>query len=255
MADSRRTQAERTADTRERLIAAARPLFASDGFAEVALETIVRSAGVTRGALYHHFADKTELFAAVYERVDGDMAARMAEVIAAAGQSDPLEVMRLGVTFWLDACSDPEVHRIVLMDGPAALGWARWSEIGNRHNAGMTQDLVANAIRTGQIPQQPVQATVSTLLGAMREATLFVAGANDHEQARRDAGIVMDRLIRSLASDVPDAGGDRSAGAKTIVLKPDGTWRFSAESSAGPTGSPPAECAAPQFRAAPGPQQ
>ena len=85
MQEKRRTQAERAADTRDALIAAARPLFASPGFADVSMETIVRDAGVTRGALYHHFADKTELFAAVFEKVEGEMAARMGETIAAAG--------------------------------------------------------------------------------------------------------------------------------------------------------------------------
>src|SRR5262245_59871654 len=100
MEDIRRTQAERAADTRKALVAAARPLFTSPGFADVALETIVRAAGVTRGALYHHFADKTELFAAVFEQVEGEVAARMGEAIAAAEQTDPLEIMRLGAGFW-----------------------------------------------------------------------------------------------------------------------------------------------------------
>jgi AcrR family transcriptional regulator len=198
MDDTRRTQAERAAETREALITAARRLFAAESFAEVALETIVRAAGVTRGALYHHFADKTELFAAVYERVDGDMAARMGEVIAASNETDPMEIMRLGAGFWLDACADPEIHRIVLVDAPAVLGWTRWSEIGNRYNIGLVRDLLANAIETGRIPPQPVEATALTLLGAMREATLYVAGAQDRVQARRDAGEVIDRLIHSL---------------------------------------------------------
>jgi AcrR family transcriptional regulator len=200
MDDTRRTQAERAAETREALIAAARPLFAAQGFGEVALETIVRAAGVTRGALYHHFADKTELFAAVYERVDGDMAARMGEVITASNETDPVEIMRLGAGYWLDACADPEVHRIVLVDAPAVLGWTRWTEIGNGYNIGLVRDLVANAIETGRIPLQPVEATALTLLGAMREATLYVAGAQDRDQARRDAGEVMDRLIHSLGA-------------------------------------------------------
>src|SRR5882757_8883401 len=125
MDDVRRTQAERAAETREALIEAARPLFAAQGFAEVALETIVRAAGVTRGALYHHFADKTELFAAVFEKVEGEVAARMGEAIAASNQTDPVEVMRLGAEFWLDVCSDPEVQRIVLVDAPGVLGWTR----------------------------------------------------------------------------------------------------------------------------------
>ena len=199
MDDNRRTQAERAAETREALIAAARPLFAAHGFAEVALETIVRAAGVTRGALYHHFADKTELFAAVFERVDSEMAARMREVVEAAGETDPLEVMRLGAGFWLDACSDPEVQRIVLVDAPAVLGWTRWTEIGNRYNIGLVRGLLANAIEAGRIPPQPVEATAHTMLGAMREATLYIARAERHDQARRDAGEVMNRLIDALA--------------------------------------------------------
>lgn len=198
MDGTRRTQAERAAETREALIEAARPLFAAQGFAEVALETIVRAAGVTRGALYHHFADKTELFAAVFEKVEAEVAARMGEAIAASNQTDPVEVMRLGAEFWLDVCSDPEVQRIVLVDAPAVLGWTRWTEIGDRYNTGMVRALLTNAVETGRIPPQPIEATVLTILGAMREATLYVARAEDHDQARKDAGVVMNRLIRAL---------------------------------------------------------
>jgi AcrR family transcriptional regulator len=200
MDENRRTQAERAAETREALIGAARPLFAEHGFSEVALETIVRAAGVTRGALYHHFADKTELFAAVFERIEGEVAARMGEAIAAAGQTDPLEVMRLGAGFWLDACSDPEVQRIVLVDAPAVLGSSRWSEIGNRYNIGLVRALLTSAIETGRIPPQPVEATALTMLGAMREATLYIARSQQHGQARQDAGAVMNRLIDALAA-------------------------------------------------------
>jgi AcrR family transcriptional regulator len=196
--DNRRTQAERAADTRETLIAAARSLFADPGFADVALETIVRDAGVTRGALYHHFADKTELFAAVFEQVEAEMAAGMAEAVAAAGETDPIEVMRLGTRFWLDACADPEVQRIVLMDAPVVLGWERWSEIGQRYNIGVVTSLLADAIDSGRISPLPVEATALTMLGAVREATLYVARATNQREAREDAGAVMDRLIDSL---------------------------------------------------------
>jgi len=198
MNDNRRTQAERSAETRESLIAAARTLFAAHGFADVALETIVRAAGVTRGALYHHFPDKTELFAAAFEQVEGEVAARMGEAIASANETDPIEVMRLGARFWLDACADPEIQRIVLVDAPAVLGWTRWTEIGNRYNTGLVRDMLTSAIQSGRIPPPPVEATALTMLGAMREATLYVALAQDHDQARREAGSVIDRLIGAL---------------------------------------------------------
>src|SRR5271165_7379361 len=159
MDGTRRTQAERAAETREALVTAARSLFAANGFADVSLETIVRTAGVTRGALYHHFADKTELFAAVFEQVEGEVAERMGDAIAATEQTDPVDVMRLGADFWLDACADGEIQRIVLVDAPAVLGWTRWTEIGNRYNIGMVRDLLKSAIEASLIPPQPVEAT------------------------------------------------------------------------------------------------
>ena len=199
--DGRRTQAERAAETRDALIGAARPLFASLGFADASLETIVRNAGVTRGALYHHFADKTELFAAVFERVEGEMATRMGEAVAAAGHSDPVEIMRLCSGLWLDACAEPEIQRIVLLEALAVLGWERWSDIGHRYNIGFVTGLLTDAIESGSIPRQPVEATALTIMGALREATLYIARAKDRRKARADAGAVMDRLIDALRAN------------------------------------------------------
>lgn len=197
----RRTQAERAAETRDALIGAARPLFASVGFADASLETIVRDAGVTRGALYHHFADKTELFAAVFEQVEGEMAARMGEAVAAAGHSDPVEIMRLCSGLWLDACAEAEIQRIVLLEALAVLGWERWSDIGHRYNIGFVTGLLADAIESGSIPRQPVEATALTIMGALREATLYIARADDQRQARADAGAVMGRLLEALRAN------------------------------------------------------
>ncbi|UGU07926.1 TetR family transcriptional regulator [Mycobacterium intracellulare subsp. intracellulare] len=197
----RRTQAERAAGTREALVAAARPLFASLGFADASLETIVRNAGVTRGALYHHFADKTELFAAVFEQVEGEMAARMGDAVAAAGHGDPVEIMRLCAALWLDACADPEIQRIVLLEALAVLGWERWSAIGHRYNIGFVTALLTEAIESGSIPRQPIEATALTIMGALREATLYIARADDYHQGRADAGVVMDRLLSALRTN------------------------------------------------------
>jgi AcrR family transcriptional regulator len=200
MKEARRTQADRTADTQEALIGAARQLFATHGYADIGTEAIVRTAGVSRGALYHHFADKTGLFAAVFETVEAEIAARLGEGIAAANESDPIEMMRLGARIWLDFCADPEVHRIVLIDAPAVLGWSRWTEISTRYNIGLVRTLLTQAIDAGRIPPQPVDATAHILLGAVREAVLYLARSQDALQARQETGAVLDRMIRALTA-------------------------------------------------------
>jgi AcrR family transcriptional regulator len=198
---NRRSQPSRSAATQAALVAAARPLFAEHGFGGVATETIVRAAGVTRGALYHQFADKTELFAAVYEAIEQDIVRQLEANIAAAGATDPIEIMGLGAGAWLDACAEPGVQRIVLLDGPAVLGWQRWREIGMRYGLGLVEGLLTQAIELGRIPQQPVSALAHVLVGALDEAALYVARAEDQAAASREMREVVARLIAQLAQD------------------------------------------------------
>jgi AcrR family transcriptional regulator len=195
----RRSQPDRSAATRAALVAAARPLFAEHGFGEVGTEAIVHAAGVSRGALYHQFADKTELFAAVYEQLEEELAARMGEQIATVGTTDPIEVMALGAGAWLDACSEPEVQQIALLDAPSVLGWQRWRDIGMRYGLGLVEGVLAQAMETGRIPRQPVGALAAVLAGALDEAGIYVARAEDPVEAREQMGQVIDRLVRSLA--------------------------------------------------------
>src|ERR1044072_7223851 len=113
----KRTQAERSEATRDALIEAARTLFAERGYAGVGTEEIVRSAGVTRGALYHHFEGKRELFEAVYERVEAELAQQIAAGALRSGAAAPLEAMRAGAEMFLQACTEPEAQRILLLHG------------------------------------------------------------------------------------------------------------------------------------------
>ena len=196
---TRRTQAERTAATRAVLIDAARKLFADKGFADVSTAAIVAAAGVTRGALYHQFEDKAELFAAVYEEVERDLVADIARQIMAGEPPGPLEAMRLGARLFLDRCSAPDVARIVLIDAPAVLGWERWRAVGVKYGLGVIEGMLAQAIAQGAIPDQPVRPTAHVLLGALDEAALFVSRASDPEQARRDMEAVSERLIGGIA--------------------------------------------------------
>jgi AcrR family transcriptional regulator len=200
MQHGRRTQAERSTATRELLVAAGRTLFAAQGFGDVAIETIAREAGVTRGALYHHFADKTELYAAVFEAVEAAVIARIGAGVVAAGPRDAVDAMRAAASAWLDACDEPEVLRIALIDAPAVLGWRRWREIGDRYSLRLAEALIGEAIASGRIAAQPVAPLAHVLLGAVREGALYLASASDRRQARRDVGAVLDGLIASLAT-------------------------------------------------------
>src|SRR5207302_7029411 len=131
---ARTTKAEQSEATRSALISAARPLFAERGYSGVGTEEIVRAAGVTRGALYHHFEGKEDLFAAVYEQVEADL---MSEIGAIATEAhDPLDALHRGAAIFLEACRRPEVQRITLIDAPSVLGWERWREIGLKHGFG-----------------------------------------------------------------------------------------------------------------------
>lgn len=196
----RRTQADRSAATRDALVAAARPLFAARGFAEVSTDAIVAAAGVTRGALYHHFADKTALFEAVLSAVEADIATRLAEEAAAAGISDPVEALRHAVRTWLDICVEPEILRIALVDGPSVLGWTHWREVCYLHVLGLVRALVAQGIDLGRIRPQPVMPLAHVLMGAGDEAALYVAEATDRTRARAEMIEILDQVIAGLAT-------------------------------------------------------
>src|SRR5690349_11737183 len=141
-----RTQDERRAATRRALVAAARPLFAERGYGEVATEEVVQRAGVTRGALYHHFAGKQELFAAVYEEVERELTERIVRDVPLEGDPDPIGVLRRGMAAFLDACLEPEVQRIALLDAPSVLGWEAWRAVGERYGLGSIQAALQGAI-------------------------------------------------------------------------------------------------------------
>jgi AcrR family transcriptional regulator len=196
---ARRTQVQRSAATRAVLIEAARKLFADKGFADVSTQAIVAAAGVTRGALYHQFDDKAALFAAVYEDVERDLVADIAQQIMVAQPPDPLEAMRVGARLFLDRCSAPDVQQIVLIDAPAVLGWDRWRAVGIKYGLGVIEGMLAHAIAEGAIPDQPIRPTAHVLLGALDEAALYVSRASDPDQARAQMNAVCDRVIRGIA--------------------------------------------------------
>jgi AcrR family transcriptional regulator len=194
-----RTQAERSAATRDALLRAARPLFARDGFGAVSTEMIVRAAGVSRGALYHQFKHKTALFEAVFEAVEQDVTARLATTVAEAGETDPIALMELGAHAWLDVCAEPEVQRIVLLDAPAVLGWERWRELGMKYGVGLVEGMIAHAISVGRIQEQPIKPLAHVFIGSLDEAAMYVVRAEDPVLAREQMRAVISRLVWAMS--------------------------------------------------------
>jgi AcrR family transcriptional regulator len=166
----------------------------------VATEEIVRAAGVTRGALYHHFGGKEDLFRAVLRAVNADIAQRLAgEVIAV---EDPWEALHVGVARFLDlSASSPEVQRVALLDGPSVLGWEEWRAIDAEYGLGLVEFALQRAVDAGQLPAQPLRPLAHLLLGALDEAALMVAQADDVQAVRAELTEAIGRLLDGLRAD------------------------------------------------------
>ncbi|GAB1821011.1 TetR/AcrR family transcriptional regulator [Herbidospora sp. RD11066] len=164
-------RAEQKERTRLALIAEARRLFAERGYADVGLAEITAAAGVTKGALYHQFDGKTALFRAVLEAVHNEVADR----IVAASDGDPWEGFVAGCRAFLVASTDPALQRILLIDGPAVLGWAEWRAFDEATSAFHLEEAITDLMRQGLLPQRPAAPLTRLLSGAMNEAALWLA--------------------------------------------------------------------------------
>jgi AcrR family transcriptional regulator len=191
-------QAERSEATRERLIRAARELFARRGYADVGTQEIVRRARVTRGALYHHFEDKRALFRAVHEQLEVELTGRLAVELASGGERDPVELMIHAVRTFLDACTDPARSRITLIEAPSVLGWEEWREIDERYGMGLTIAALEGAMDAGAMKRQPVRPLAHLFVAALGEAGIVIAQAKDQRKARREMEAALVALLEGL---------------------------------------------------------
>lgn len=192
----RRSQQDRSNTTKADLVAAARSLFAARGYQDVPADEIVRAAGVTRGALYHHYADKQGLFRAVVEELEREITA---EIDAAFAQApDPRSGMAAALNVFLDMCLRDDVRRISMTDAPAVLGWTTWREIQAEHGLGQLVDVLTRAVEDGLITPQPVRALAQLAQAAVMEAAHMIAEAEDPVAARADAQQVLGGWFASL---------------------------------------------------------
>jgi AcrR family transcriptional regulator len=206
MAGSRRSHAERPEhrttpahgeETRALLVDAARQLFAAHGHAAVTMEQVCAQAAVTRGALYHHFSGKDDLFLAVCEHEATTVTDQVTE--AARGKADAWSRLRTGCLAFLDACTGQGVRQILLTDAPSVLGWAAFRELDARHGLGLLRAGIQAAIDQGSIEPGPVDALAHSLVAALNEAAMLVGRAASPATARRDAALVIDRILTGIA--------------------------------------------------------
>ncbi|MGH2760475.1 MAG: TetR/AcrR family transcriptional regulator [Actinomycetota bacterium] len=192
-----RRQSERSEATRGELLRVARELFSEPGYAATPIEDVAERAGVTKGALYHHFRNKRELFEAVFEEIEQELVEKVITAAAGAG-SDVWKGLKLGVRAFLEASLDPAVARIVLIDGPSVLGWEAWKEIDERYGFGITRASLEGAMQAGIIAKRPVDPLARLFLAALSEAAIQIARAPDTSKAMKEMSAAVYSILDGM---------------------------------------------------------
>ncbi|MEV0825686.1 TetR/AcrR family transcriptional regulator [Nonomuraea rubra] len=185
-------KAERGAATRERVLTIATRLFAERGYEDTSIETVLQESGLSRGALYHHYAGKEALFEAVLEATEAGVGARIVQAVRGAGS--PEAALRIGIRTWIRLAGDPVIKRIVLIDAPAVLGWERWRTLEERYSFGMLKSALE---ATKAVPAAYVDLHAHMLLAAINESALLVARGGDHATAEAAVEEFLRRLLRT----------------------------------------------------------
>ena len=196
----RRTKAEQTAATTDRLIATARKMFAERGYARTATEDIVAAAEVTRGALYHHFPGKDALFGAVFLQLQAEIGDRIEA--ASAKYDDSWSQIVEGCRAFLEAACETDFRQIVLRDGPAVIGPEAWRKADERHATFRLRRALAELNEVTGSTAVDVEPMTALLNGALNEAALWIAEATDHDAALARADAAFAQLIAVLKPQI-----------------------------------------------------
>ncbi len=193
-----RTQKERSAATQNALVSAARRLWGEHGYAAASTPEIAEAAGVTRGAMYHQYANKTELFVAVLETIEAEVIERLTADVLAAEPGTPAETLHITADAWLQIAVEPEIRQLMLLDAPSILGWAGFREISQRYGLGVTEQLLHAAIEAGELRPQPTSPLATIVLAALDEAAMIIANATDPVREKQEVRAVIHDLIDGL---------------------------------------------------------
>jgi AcrR family transcriptional regulator len=189
-------QEQRTQATKTKLLATARKLFVAQGFNHVPAEELVKQAGLTRGALYHHFGGKEQLFVALYEQLQKEVAERIQ--VAAEKATNPWSALQVGCHAFLTACNDPEVRQIVLLDAPIVLSWQQWRNVDAQYSLGLLKAGLQAAVESQEIQVKSVDAIAHLLTGAMNEAALWIAQSEKPKTALSQSIEAIDQLLAGI---------------------------------------------------------
>jgi AcrR family transcriptional regulator len=189
-------KAESAAQTRASLEKVARELFEERGFDAVSAEEIVAAAGVTRGALYHHYDGKEGLFEAVVEAAMARLHRHIGS--SAAGARDPLEALSLGIARFLELATAPRLQRVLFVDAPAVLGWQRWRKMDERYGLGLLKGAVEQAMKLGLLRRGSAELVAHIVMSGLIESAMVIAQAEDKAAARREAEEIMGRVLAAL---------------------------------------------------------
>ena len=182
--------------TRGQLIEVATGLFAEHGYDGTSIEAVLTAAGVSRGALYHHFAGKEALFTAVLEALSERIIAQQTEIIS--GCTDPVDALRTGALGWIDMAGDPVIQRIMLVDAPSVLGWEQWRAMDEGRTVSAMRDMLQAVSDTGRLPGDLVGPFAHMILAALDEAALVVARAPDSRVAVAEERQAVEEFLARL---------------------------------------------------------
>lgn len=191
-------QDERRSKTRAAILAAATAKFGSVGFAETTVDSIASDASVAKGAIYHHFRNKDEMFECVFETVSSDLAQSVAS--AAQSKGEPLVSLMEAVRTYFRLCSDPAIARITLQDAPRVLGYERWKMLDAAHFGGLVTGGLGFAMQAGAIASQPLAPLSKIVLAAIQAAALDCAAHDDFDAAASTYVETLAGLLVGLAS-------------------------------------------------------
>lgn len=191
-------RAQQVAQTRDSLIRAGRELFGRNGFRQTSVEDLARTARVTTGALYHHFPTKTAVFEAVFERAHTELMA--ASMAAAEDATDDLDGLALGFEAFLDAVLQPDLQRILILDGPAVLGPARYTELDERYAFAVIVAALRAATEAGTLQVDDPETVTRLLLGALTRGAMLIANSHDPVATRHAVALSMRALLAGFAA-------------------------------------------------------